>query len=1396
MDTSAYLSTLVTVDGSAAESVEIRGNRQANIIYGGSGSDTLYGGVDKDTLYGGDGADILYGETGNDTLYGGAGDDILSGGTKDDILYGEAGNDTLTGGTGKDKFVYTAGHDTITDYVAGEDTVEVASGNISQTELVNSGKDVKFTIGDGSVTVQNGAGKAISLKDSRGSYTASNSSITLGADFTGTLEADAYLSTVTTIDGSKAEETVNITGNAQDNTIYAGQAGGTLDGGAGDDTLYSGAGNDYLKGGLGSDTYSVTAISADTNISIDQNSYSEGDEDVLQLSTVNKSDVHYSLQDGVLTITHDNGGTISVSGWDVTPLSEIQFADNESITSDEINEIIRDTAYIISISQNGTYTADHPRNTFVFSGIGWTDASIEGAGSNDMLDFSDYADGEYSFSNYSKSGNNLCLTFSKYDNEGNATTIGTVTLKDYFVADDKPGKLALYDNASQEVRQYNLFVDASGSDGNDYIFKVTVDNNLSNVLDGEEGNDVLLGSSGRDALNGGTGNDVLYGGNGNDTLNGGAGDDNLYGGAGSDTLTGGLGNDTFVYGSGIDTITDYTNNANETDTLRIEGTTISGAGYDNNNNSTFVLLMNNGGQIWLSDVVDKPVRIEDNHGIYNVTYLRTDDTHWTTTLTIGDDFSDSANSFDASDLTFANVIDASGMTKNITITGNTLSNTIHAGQGNDTLCGGAGSDTLTGGLGNDIFVYDSGIDTITDYTNNANETDTLRIEGTTISKIWESASNNRVYVDTSNGAQIKLYDAIGKSIRIEDNHGAYTVSSISSNPTITIGDDYSDSSSSFDASDVAFADVNVIDASGMTKNITITGNTGNNIIHAGQGNDNLYGGGGDDHLYGGEGNDTFCYESGKITIHDYEVGMDTIRLVSADLTKTEVLGNDVVLTLSNGGKIIVKNMAGQTMDYIDSTGESQSINFGTETVTQQNVIKKFMMSLDDSTTIVEDAEGALDTAVSYASNGVFTSWKNLVSSFISDIKAHAKMEPGNNYDYKSKWNTETNAIEITSIEPGIDAFLKNYCGITLLNDDTGAITGSDAGGTVPKTAESVVPEPANSSLDNTSVASGTTTINGLTFHWKDSPTDAEQTMMNAINTWWAKEGLDLIEESYGLSFTEAGTTVNNIDVLFETENTNTLAYVTNRSGQDGKTTRLTLTVNMKYYNEISDVNGASTETSAYLDRTIAHELTHAVMAANITGFENLPKCIKEGSAELVHGIDDERPSDILWLSNLDREGTFTRTTTTYNPDGTINSQTTEELLYSETRPKDLEEALKLDTTSDYAYAGGYMLLRYLAFQSVNNDGSVLNSSSPNMLASSVPNPIVSDSIVSAASMLWTDEQPAAVADTGSELASSMASINNALLTPLDSTDSNLLGSDSLAADLFSDTNNKGLNFLG
>lgn len=72
----------------------------------------------------------------------------------------------------------------------------------------------------------------------------------------------------------------------------------------------------------------------------------------------------------------------------------------------------------------------------------------------------------------------------------------------------------------------------------------------NDVLQGLQGNDLLLGNDGDDALAGGSGNDWLYGGDGDDVLGGGSGNDNLSGGDGEDTFT-------FGKGSGKDVITDF-----------------------------------------------------------------------------------------------------------------------------------------------------------------------------------------------------------------------------------------------------------------------------------------------------------------------------------------------------------------------------------------------------------------------------------------------------------------------------------------------------------------------------------------------------------------------------------------------------------------------------------------------------------------------------------------------------------------------------------------------------------------------------------------------------------------------------------------------------------------------
>ena len=177
--------------------------------------------------------------------------------------------------------------------------------------------------------------------------------------------------------------------------------------------------------------------------------------------------------------------------------------------------------------------------------------------------------------------------------------------------------------------------------------------------------------------------------------------------------------------------------------------------------------------------------------------------------------------------------------------------------------------------------------------------------------------------------------------------------------------------------------------------------------------------------------------------------------------------------------------------------------------TQQEVIKGFMASLD-ATTLKSTA--ALDEAIKKASGNKFSTIQEAIAAMKKDIAA-----AGN-----------------------ADKFLKDYCGIILDNDDTGAITGSDAGGAKVKTAESIVPESGalDTSFEYSSFyleeygiwfylikinSDGTVNqniISGIEFPNLrfDSLTPNQQYIRRALKTWRAPEALKLIKESYGSNF--------------------------------------------------------------------------------------------------------------------------------------------------------------------------------------------------------------------------------------------------------------------------------------
>ncbi len=197
-----------------------------------------------------------------------------------------------------------------------------------------------------------------------------------------------------------------------------------------------------------------------------------------------------------------------------------------------------------------------------------------------------------------------------------------------------------------------------GGSGNDTMFGgADVD-----VINGQAGNDSLLGNDGNDVLSGGLGNDVVRGGLGQDVLSGNDGADTLAGDDGRDTLSGGIGNDSLEGGLGKDTL--LGGDGNDTLDGGLNDDVISGdAGADS---------------------------IRGHHGHDSIDGGTGADT------INGGDGNDTINGGDDADL----------------IGGADGNDFINGGMGNDIVTGGDGNDTVFGGSGNDVLLGDEGDDTV------------------------------------------------------------------------------------------------------------------------------------------------------------------------------------------------------------------------------------------------------------------------------------------------------------------------------------------------------------------------------------------------------------------------------------------------------------------------------------------------------------------------------------------------------------------------------------------------------------------------------------------------------------------------------------------------------------
>jgi Ca2+-binding RTX toxin-like protein len=434
----------------------------------------ILGTNNSEFLFGSDAAEDFRGLDGNDTIIGLGGDDSVYGNSGNDFVSGNLGNDQVFGGQGDDTVVGGQGNDTL-------------NGNIGN-DLVN-----------------------------------------------GNLGNDAVF------------------GGQGNDTVRGGQGNDLVSGDVGNDLIYGDVGNDTLTGGEGFDAFVIDSrdsrvavitdfLPSQDYIALDGDLQPPGSTTGIPIVLTSAgTNTNISVGDRLIaTLLNVSPSLINSNNFTrnlVSPSAPPATTSGNTITGTNGNDTIADTSSSgvtgspQNIATNLNDTIDGGSGDDVILGLGGND-SIQGGAGNDTIN----------------------------PGLGNDTVLGSAG-NDVFVYNNGDGSDTI-----------------DGGDGNDQL-TVNLSSEADLVAIASQGNQLVISRSNvtpfslnltsveQIFINGGSGNDLINGStssiNSSLYLNGDTGNDTLIGGLGNDVLTGGDGSDLFVIGRnfGTDTIIDFVKGA-------------------------------------------------------------------------------------------------------------------------------------------------------------------------------------------------------------------------------------------------------------------------------------------------------------------------------------------------------------------------------------------------------------------------------------------------------------------------------------------------------------------------------------------------------------------------------------------------------------------------------------------------------------------------------------------------------------------------------------------------------------------------------------------------------------------------------------------------------------------